>query len=87
MKKELPPAVTWAAIGLGVLALIVFGFMFWSGPGGNNEPSQELQRKQAEAQAGMTQSNTGAAQQQPAVPGMPPPSGEQAAREAMPQGN
>lgn len=82
MKKELSPAVMWSIIGLVVLGVIALGFTVLGGGSGNAEPSQELQQKQAEVQAGLTKQHTG---QGAAQSSGPPVSGEAAARGS--QGN
>jgi hypothetical protein len=84
MKKEIPQGLLWGILAVAVLGAIAAGMFFLNGAAGNNEPSQELSRKQAEATAarygsGDPTSQSSASSANPAALGQ---TGEAAAREA-----
>jgi len=81
MKKEVNPAVLWGVIGVVALGAIAIGMNFLNGAAGNNEPSQELVKQQAEATAARYSSGA------PEGPRKPNETGEAAAREAYRQQN
>ncbi|MBX3114998.1 MAG: hypothetical protein KF836_10575 [Fimbriimonadaceae bacterium] len=83
MKKEIPQGAIWGILAVVALGAIAIGMNFLNGAAGNNEPSDELQKKQAEATASRYQSvpsSTSPPQQQGQT-------GEAAAREAYRQQN
>lgn len=82
MKKEIPQGAIWGILAVVALGAIAIGMNFLNGAAGNNEPSQELIKQQAEATA--SRYSSGAPDSPPRKPNE---TGEAAAREAYRQQN
>lgn len=76
MKKEMPQGVMWGIIAVVAIGAIAMGMNYLNGAAGNNEPSEELVKQQAEATAARYSSGA------PQSPPKPNETGEAAAREA-----